>query len=175
MFCPNCSQQQVSDEVRFCSRCGFPLGGVSKLLAVGGVLSENDEASASSKQLSPRRRGKKQGAALMFFGIAILPLLAITAEEVGGIIALTFFIAGLMRLLYALFFQDAAPRATTQNVLPARAAPSKNVLGEIAGRVPELSAARSIPVPNYTPPRGQTAEMPRPPSVTEGTTRLLDE
>ena len=35
MFCPKCSQQQAADEVRFCSRCGFPLGGVKELLPRG--------------------------------------------------------------------------------------------------------------------------------------------
>ena len=33
MYCPRCSQQQVSEETKFCSRCGLPLGLVSELLA----------------------------------------------------------------------------------------------------------------------------------------------
>jgi predicted amidophosphoribosyltransferase len=32
MFCPRCSQEQVSEETKFCSRCGFPLGLVSEIL-----------------------------------------------------------------------------------------------------------------------------------------------
>jgi ribosomal protein L37E len=33
MYCPKCSQQQVSEEVRFCSRCGFSLSAVRELIA----------------------------------------------------------------------------------------------------------------------------------------------
>lgn len=32
MFCPKCSQQQISEEVRYCSRCGFELAAVSDAL-----------------------------------------------------------------------------------------------------------------------------------------------
>jgi len=32
MHCPKCGQQQVSDEMRFCSRCGFALGIVTELI-----------------------------------------------------------------------------------------------------------------------------------------------
>ena len=38
MHCPSCGQQQVSLETKFCSRCGFPLGVVSEVLAHGGFL-----------------------------------------------------------------------------------------------------------------------------------------
>ncbi|MCA1817578.1 MAG: zinc ribbon domain-containing protein [Acidobacteria bacterium] len=33
MFCPQCGHVQVSDETRFCSRCGLSLGAASELLA----------------------------------------------------------------------------------------------------------------------------------------------
>ena len=33
MFCPQCGHQQVSDDTRFCSRCGLSLGIVTDLLA----------------------------------------------------------------------------------------------------------------------------------------------
>ena len=33
MFCPKCSQEQISDETRFCSRGGFQLNVVKALLA----------------------------------------------------------------------------------------------------------------------------------------------
>ncbi len=37
MYCPNCGQQQVSEEMRFCSRCGLALSGLAEWLA-GGML-----------------------------------------------------------------------------------------------------------------------------------------
>lgn len=33
MFCPQCGHQQVTDETRFCSRCGLPLSLVTDLVA----------------------------------------------------------------------------------------------------------------------------------------------
>jgi hypothetical protein len=33
MFCPQCSHRQVSNDTRFCSRCGLPLGLVTDLVA----------------------------------------------------------------------------------------------------------------------------------------------
>lgn len=35
MFCPQCGHRQVSDDVRFCSRCGLPLGLVTDLITDG--------------------------------------------------------------------------------------------------------------------------------------------
>ena len=32
MYCPNCGQQQVSEEMRFCSRCGLALSGLTEWL-----------------------------------------------------------------------------------------------------------------------------------------------
>ena len=38
MHCPNCGQQQISQETKFCSRCGMPLSLVAEVLANGGFL-----------------------------------------------------------------------------------------------------------------------------------------
>ena len=51
MFCPNCSQQQVSEETKFCSRCGLPLGLVAEIVAYGGFLPQLADL---GKQLAER-------------------------------------------------------------------------------------------------------------------------
>ena len=63
MFCPQCGQQQVSGEMRFCSRCGFPLGGVIQLLPAEAWPRRATPAGASPRQLSPRRKGLPAGRA----------------------------------------------------------------------------------------------------------------
>jgi predicted amidophosphoribosyltransferase len=59
MYCPQCSQEQVSEEMRFCSRCGFPLAIVSQLVRNGGALEGFDPEAKG--QLSPRQKGIRWG------------------------------------------------------------------------------------------------------------------
>ena len=47
MHCPRCGQQQISDQTKFCSRCGFQLGLVSELLMNGGFLPQLADTTAS--------------------------------------------------------------------------------------------------------------------------------
>jgi hypothetical protein len=42
-------------------------------------------------------------------------------------------------------------------------------------RTPALPPPQSIPVPTFAPRRANTAELVPPPSITENTTKLLDE
>ncbi len=51
MYCPKCSQQQVSEDLRYCSRCGFPLTGVALVLNNDGLIPQ------LAAQNIPRRRG----------------------------------------------------------------------------------------------------------------------
>lgn len=60
MHCPKCGQQQVLDEMRFCSRCGFALGIVTELILTGGTLPERETESFAAR-LSGRKRGKRFG------------------------------------------------------------------------------------------------------------------
>ena len=67
MYCPKCSQQ-VSDETRFCSRCGFQLNVVKALLA-----NEAIPAGAESRRVSRSfiKRDISIGATLMFVAALI--------------------------------------------------------------------------------------------------------
>lgn len=182
MYCPQCGQQQASVEMRFCSRCGFPLGGVTELLAQGGVLKAEGGDELRQSALSPRRAGVKRGVVMLLLGTVIVPVLAILnsyqestplIEILVAISAVIFFAGGLMRILYALLFEPGASTAkpdTTASI--ASGTPSE--IGS-ATRLSALPPAQSMPASNFTPRRMNTAELVRPPSVTENTTRLLDE
>jgi hypothetical protein len=183
MFCPQCGQQQASTEMRFCSRCGFPLGGVTELLAQGGVLrSGGDELREQS--LSPRYRGVRQGVIMMLIGTVVVPILGILAnsytfssefiEILVALSAVIFFAGGLMRILYAALFEQGAKKAGAAEYVAPVASPQPSQLN-MPPRVSALPPPQSIPVPNFTPRRMNTAELAQPPSVTENTTRLLDE
>src|SRR3982074_495010 len=101
MYCPQCGQQQATDSMRFCSRCGFPLEGSMVLLAHGGMIPQYQPAPGAN-QISPRRRGVKQGALLLLLGAVLVPSLGVlygwTNIELFGffcaLAAVIFFIGG---------------------------------------------------------------------------------
>lgn len=175
MHCPHCGQQQVSDVVRFCSRCGFPLEGVIYLLANGGALPSYQPANAS-REISPRRKGVKQGALLILIGAILVPLLGVLfsftsrpslLEVLIPLAAIIFFVGGPLRMLYAALFEEGAPRM----YLPAASYAPPPV------QMPQPVRQGMLPPPAAAPPRGwrsNTAELVQPHSVTENTTRLLD-
>jgi hypothetical protein len=177
MFCPQCGQQQVSETVRYCSRCGFLLEGVSAVVASGGQLPMRYVQSAS-RELSPRSKGVRQGALLMLSTILVVPIVAILSINltpfphiVIPLAAIFCFIGGLLRMLYALMMED-----TNVPIGPAQLAPyAPPQAPQLEGRRPIASAQASFNPAQAWKPRPNTAEILMPPSVTENTTRLLKE
>ena len=174
MHCPQCGQQQMSDEVRFCKSCGFPLDVVRELLTSGGVSLTVEKESIEPRQ-SPRRQGVRQGVILLFIMMVLMPLTMILGRQ-GTFLPPMFFMAGLMRILYAVIFQEGAPRKTRQppNTLSDAAPGSIQQLGTPT-RGTALPPAQSIPFATFNTRRADTREMVTPPSVTEHTTKLLNE
>ena len=117
MFCPQCGQQQVTGVIRFCSRCGFPLDGVIQLLGNGGMLPVY-RSSDEPAQISPRKKGVKQGGLLFLSGILIVPILGMFSSYASGstfleilaaLAAIICFVGGPLRMLYAGLFEEGAP------------------------------------------------------------------
>jgi hypothetical protein len=183
MFCPNCGQRQNSNEARFCAACGFPMGVVGELLANGGQLSWRPHARGAG-QPSPRTRGIKQGAFLMMSTLVIVPIVIFLGVAMLGmpgelipLVAVVCVMGGLLRMLYALFFESNVPgdAPTAQPYVPPAYTP--NYIGT-PQRPSTLPPPQSTPVPaTYQKPRRyHTGELAEPPqgSVTDHTTRLLD-
>jgi hypothetical protein len=166
--------------VRFCSRCGFQLAGVTGLLATRGALPVGATQVADAPD-TPRRKGVRQGGKLMLFGIFLMPCLGLLGEMTRGIIpeeaviiGAIVFLAGLLRMIYAALFED-GPYRKQAGVLPtAYAPPAAPPLGP-QSRGAELPPAQSVTAQGYAPPRTNTAEISFRPSVTEHDTQLLDE
>jgi hypothetical protein len=169
MYCPNCGQQQVSDEMRFCSRCGLALSGLAEWLA-GGALPVRRQEDVKSQGLSRQRKGIRRGAKVMFFSVVLLPVfLAISiAVDEGGpmIIPAGIFFIGLMVMAYASIFLD--------NTAPAiEATAQTSALGSSSTRA-SLPPPTNMPMPGSGRRHVRTNELAQPPSVTENTTKLLD-
>jgi hypothetical protein len=177
MFCPRCGQQQVTDALRFCSRCGFPLEGAMHLLAHGGMLQLYQPLEGEQK-ISPRKKGVKQGALIFVLGVVLVPTFGVlygwTDINLFGffasLAAVLFFIGGPLRMLFAALFEEGAP--TRQFTASSSYAPPA-IPPPPAARVSALPPLSVSPASQWRP-RPQTAEILQPPSVTDHTTRLLE-
>lgn len=170
MYCPQCGLQQISDNTRFCSRCGLPIGGVAEWLS-GSAMLAAPPAALPTLFPSPRRKGMKSGAKVMFVSGVLLPIFfgfALIVEEPAPLlIPFTIFLAGLFYLLYArLFLEASAPPHQAYLPPPVRlATPPYNQA---------LPPASASAMGNLGQNQIRTSELAQPASVTEHTTRLLD-
>ena len=169
MYCPQCGLQQISDNTRFCSRCGLAIGGLTEWLSGNAMLATPPVL--PTLYPSPRRKGMKNGAKLMFLSGVLLPIffgLALMVDEPAPLlIPFTIFLAGLFYLLYSRLFLEASP-APHQAYLPPPvrlASPAYNQA---------LPPASASAMGNLGQNQARTSELAQPASVTEHTTRLLD-
>ncbi|HEV7798718.1 MAG TPA: zinc ribbon domain-containing protein [Pyrinomonadaceae bacterium] len=180
MHCPKCGQQQVSDEMRFCSRCGFALGIVTELLVTGGTLPKRGSESFAAK-FGGRKRGKRFGLLLMLTSMLLAIIAGIIHDSVmhgplgapglGAKLilflpAIIIGVAGFVRFLYAWLLEPEVQNAPGNSAMKS----ALNAEDYVA-----LPVSHSIPAASFGVRRGDTTEMVNPPSVTENTTRLLDQ
>jgi hypothetical protein len=85
-------------------------------------------------------------------------------------------VGGFMRFVYAIMFEEGTPRAKPRspvfNAPAGTATPEQVRSGHIPNALPPQQAR---PASEFSRWRADTAEMAQPPSVTENTTRLLDD
>jgi hypothetical protein len=177
MFCPRCGQQQISDQTRFCSRCGFVTTGVAELIANGGVLPAN---AGENKLPTPRKKGLKQGLFIFLLTFLVVPIIAIISALIEiepalvAIASIVFFVGGLLRMAYALMFESNNPNEKTleQSVFQS----AQNIV-EKKPDAAALPPTQYIPASGYIPPTQgnwrDTNDL-TPTTVTENTTKLLN-
>ena len=179
MFCPRCGQQ-AAEEVRFCSRCGLPLDAAAEVVEAGGSPEWHlARTEAGGGALTARQRGTRKGlmltvGGLLFFGVAIL----LTAFKEDFFVLLMpagiLLTIGVMRMLYALLLEEHKPDKKTAE----RLAAAPNSAAELVRGTPrgaELPPARTVPASLYTNTADTNDMAASPLSVTESTTRLLDQ
>jgi len=169
MYCPNCGQQQISEEMRFCSRCGLALTGLAEGLAGGSVPVRQTEQT-QIPVTSQRRKHIRRALKLMFSsGVLFVIFLVISiAVEEGGPMFIPFFVffMSLVWMLYARLFSANTPRLDYQ-------APQTTVLPQTPARS-SLPPANTTSIPNVGRQQVRTNELAQPPSVTENTTRFFN-
>jgi hypothetical protein len=180
MHCPRCGQQQVSADLKFCSRCGFPLGLVAEILAHGGTLPQLAELEKSCQPWMRRKTGFKF--ALLWFllmNFILVPLAAVADlhNDVIAILAVLGFGVPLLATVLSLLFLSRDPKSVTSEREERQYPAQEPYLSGNSGRTAALPPPTSSPVSAYAPPANawkapDTGELvPR--SVTEGTTKLL--
>ena len=146
-----------------------------QLVATGGELTTPE--APKKPQRSATMKGVRLGTWIMLASIALslfVGLLAAMEEDFAVLLlpCAVIFLVGLLRLLYAVFIQDRREQQQKEvetNVLAA-------ILGQTATSARhQLAQSPGLPVDNFTRPTKTTAEVRQPPSVTENTTRLLDD
>lgn len=178
MHCPKCGQLQISDEIRFCSKCGLPLAGIAEVLAHGGTI----PGSFSRSEASPRRRGVLQGLFIFFLSFLVVPVIAmitigLDVEPIGvAISAILLTMGGLLRVAYALMFESSTPVHLSGMPAGTRAL-NDGFPGR--GQVQALPEGITVPVSAYSAPapgtwRDTNDLTKQPASVTDSTTKLLD-
>lgn len=163
--------------MRYCSRCGLALTGLLEWLA-GGRVPLQQAAEAQVAPDSPRRKNMRRAAKMMFFAGILFPIILIIsiAEDEPGPLVVPFFLffIALAWMLYARIFMSTTPRVkkgAVQTAMPP-ASLQTSAFGPAPARGSLPPAGANVPLPNRQQVR--TNELAQRPSVTEHTTRLLD-
>jgi hypothetical protein len=127
--------------------------------------------------MSPRRKGARQGGALLLVGAFLIPFFAVLHGIIGlpgewTLLGVPVVIAGFLRLLYALIFEDKAPAAPA-NEPSLYAQPTAQTQFDPRAHAGALPPGELRPAQGLFSRRADTTEFAPPPSVTDHTTRLL--
>ena len=179
MHCPRCGQQQISDQTKFCSRCGFQLGIVSELLDNGGFLPRLAELNQGKTTIFTRKNGVIFSVLWFIFFVMMMPAFfgIVGADEVAGASA-AFGVFSTMMLMIVSLAALKRPRKVydQSNYQMPPAPPQAGLYGN--QQMGALPPQQSQPASTYVAPAGNwrapdTGDLVRPGSVTESTTKLL--
>ena len=179
MFCPQCGQERLSVKTSFCSRCGFLLTGAADLLQTGGLIPRLYSAPQFHTP-SPRSRGIRQGLFTFLLSFLIVPLIVFFSVFVIGVrpfaaifAAIILVASAILRAAYAVMFESSIPGAST--IKDNRVLDDHNSINRPANA--HLPPQQAYPAASYAAPATgnwrDTNDL-EPHSVTEGTTRLLE-
>jgi len=176
MFCPRCSQEQVSEETKFCSRCGFSLSLVAEVLTNGGFLPQLAETNKNKKWLTRKNGLFFSLFWFIFFTMILTPIWAIAdVDELAVVGALIGTMGGLILTIASFAFLKNEPKNTGNFNQELPNYKTKNLYGSQQAALPPQ---QSQPAQGYISPANtwkapDTGEMVQPQSITEVTTRLL--
>ena len=190
MYCPSCGQKHVSstdylrplpgwrDQVKFCSRCGFPMELVAELLDHGGFLPKLAELD-QKKKFFTRKNGVIFSILWMIVLMMLIPAIIGIADgpgEAQGINALLGLFGGLMSMILSLTLLPSSEEYPLLNAQQMQSPPATT--HGLHGSQPQaLPPQQSTPVSVHVPPRvgmwRDTNDL-EPSGFAEKTTRPLE-
>lgn len=179
MYCPNCGSNNQA-ETKYCTRCGTNLGVVAA--ALSGKLSGSSEIEdRSTKLLMDYYRGRLSilvGVLALFAATLILILLQFTGgPKILNALSIAGIIYGAIATAWGVEkWNDSLGEISALGYTPAEMKRRQALKSE--GARPEIEAPKTeriISLPGQMPGAYSTDPIAMPPSVTEQTTRELDE
>jgi hypothetical protein len=176
MYCPKCGQQQLSNETRFCSRCGFLLTTIADVIANGGVLPQLLNIGNQKKSVFTKKNGVFFSILwLIFFLLVMAPFFGILTgvDELAGVSAIIGIFGGMIIALASLFFlqgEKSLPASYQQAAYP----PQQQVFADPGMPMNALPPEQSIPASNYAPGNWRATNELVNRDTSEKATQLLD-
>jgi hypothetical protein len=168
MYCPRCSHQAASNNVRFCPGCGFRMEGVAELLANDGFFTQGAETAPKPRR-SMVKRGALLGVTLMLIGglLVMLPNLGPGPDGENAVAAFFFFGVALISLISMSGYLKRLITRVFNIFSEEEPSPSKKIAYA-------LPATHSAPGADSVLQAVDTAKASQPASVTEQTTSRLN-
>ena len=158
----------------YCSRCGFPLGNVAVLLDHEGAIPQPDQSEPAHRPSWRKIAFESALVTIVAWAISICATFwrgsGRPYETIAQIVHMLFFgvgLAAVLRFLYALLF--------LRDRVIARPQPTQEMSSDEKRPRAALPVGQQAPIADWTRPPKNTREMVSKPSVTENTTRLLDD
>lgn len=112
MHCPRCGQLQISEQTKFCSRCGFLLSVVADVVAHGGSLPQLDALNQGKKKWLTKGNG--MGFSLIWFIFFLLIMTPfwgfMDVDVLTGMSAILAIFGGMIIFLFSAIFLEGKPK-----------------------------------------------------------------
>jgi hypothetical protein len=181
MYCPKCSQEQISNEMRFCPRCGFQLDALKLMLIENQNGLAMSEAERETQLVSTRKRDVLIGATIML--VAAISIVLLMISSVAGTPWQAVIIPLLLvwiAIVSVILLSGHAAREITELFSKGDSATPSQIVSKLIRRLNPTSSHQTLPsiqsepVSEFGKWRVKTAELVQPSSVTEHTTNLLN-
>ncbi len=176
MYCPKCSQEQKSKELKFCSKCGLPLEFISKVVETGQEPTKSEKTEKKKEFFTRRRIILFSVLWFVFWFILVLPMIAMVldgedAVEVFIVLISFALTVGIATIVFAIFKQ---PYKSNESELQFNESNNFETTPEM-----RTLNSRENPTSDYISPNEKigkydTNDLVEVRSVTEETTKLLN-